>query len=65
VVVPTDPQAEPTEVLAQFEGADVVGSKIHRELGVLAKTRPGQTVALEWLGPLGWQRFVTTQAPVD
>jgi hypothetical protein len=50
---------EVAEVLATFEGPAVVGSKIHAEVQRLAAEHPGETIALEWLGNLGWQRYVT------
>ncbi len=47
------------EVLATFEGDRAVGSKIHAEVQRLAAERPGQMLALEWLGNLGWVRYLT------
>ena len=46
-------------VLASFEGADIVGSKLHAEVQKLADQYRGEFIALEWLGKLGWVRYVT------
>ena len=54
-----DENSEAAEVLASFEGADVIGSKLHAELQRLATQHAGQIIALEWLGNLGWVRYVT------
>jgi hypothetical protein len=51
--------ADVAEVLATFEGDAVVGSAIHAEVQRLAAQHPGETLALEWLGNLGWVRFLT------
>jgi hypothetical protein len=50
---------EVAEVLATFEGDPVVGTKVHAEVQRLAAEHPGETIALEWLGNLGWVRFLT------
>jgi len=47
------------EVLATFEGDRVVGTKVHAEVQRLAAEHPGETIALEWLGNLGWVRYLT------
>ncbi len=54
-----DTKSEVQEVVATFEGDKVIGSKIQAELQTLAKKHAGETVALEWLGNMGWVRFVT------
>jgi hypothetical protein len=47
------------KVLAAYEGAEAVGSKVHAEVQRQAAEHPGETVALEWLGNLGWTRYLT------
>jgi hypothetical protein len=45
-------------VLAEYEGADVSGKRLHADLQRLADEHRGQCVAGEWRGPLGWTRFL-------
>lgn len=59
VLLQDDESSEPAEVLATFEGAQVVGSKIHAEVQRLAEEHRGRTVALEWLSNMGWVRYIT------
>jgi hypothetical protein len=46
------------EVLKEYAPAEVSGRRLHEDVRRLAEERPGQTVAVEWLGPLGWTRFL-------
>jgi hypothetical protein len=46
------------EVLAEYIGADVSGNRLHADLCRLADEHPGRCVAAEWLGTLGWTRFL-------
>lgn len=54
-----DGKSEVKEVLATYEGGQVIGSKIHAELQNFAGKCPGETVAIEWLSNMGWVRFAT------
>lgn len=45
-------------VLAEYHGADVSGNRLHAELQQFASRHGGRHVAAEWLGPLGWTRFL-------
>jgi hypothetical protein len=54
-----DDKSEVNEVLATYEGSQTFGSKIHAELHNYATKHPGETVAIEWLGNMGWVRFAT------
>jgi hypothetical protein len=45
-------------VLAEQQGADVSGKRLHADLQRLAAEHSGQCVAAEWRGPLGWVRFL-------
>jgi hypothetical protein len=44
------------KVLAEYPGEEA--RKVHEELPRLAAQNPGRVVAAEWLGPLGWTRFL-------
>ncbi len=46
------------EVLAEYRGAEVSGNRLHADLQRLSQEHPGRNVAAEWLGPLGWTRFL-------
>lgn len=46
------------QVLAEYRGADVRGKHLHEDLQRLAVEQRGRWVAGEWLGPLGWVRFL-------
>jgi hypothetical protein len=50
--------SEVAEVLAEYQGADVSGKRLHADLQRQAAGHPGQYVAAEWLGKLGWTRFL-------
>jgi hypothetical protein len=50
--------SEVERTLAEYRGPDVSGKVLHAELQRLAKEHPGRTLAAEWLGPLGWTRFL-------
>jgi hypothetical protein len=47
-----------TAVLAEYRGAEVSGKRLHADLQRLAAEHAGRYVAAEWLGPLGWTRFL-------
>jgi hypothetical protein len=51
-------QSDAAEVLAEYKGADVSGNRLHADVQRLAAGNPGRWVAAEWLGPLGWTRFL-------
>jgi hypothetical protein len=55
----SDAESDVREVLATFEGTEIIGSKIHAEVQRLAAKYPGEVIALEWLGNMGWVRFLT------
>jgi hypothetical protein len=46
------------QVLVEYHGADISGDRLHTDLQRLAADHPGRYVAGEWLGPLGWTRFL-------
>lgn len=49
---------EVEEVLLQYQGSEVSGKRLHADVQRLANEHPGQFIAAEWLGPLGWTRFL-------
>jgi hypothetical protein len=49
-------------VLAEYRGANVSGRRLHGELHRFGAEHPGQLVAAEWLGKLGWTRFLWFKA---
>jgi hypothetical protein len=50
--------SEVSEVLAEYRGAEVSGTRLHTDLQRFASERRGKFVAAEWLGKLGWTRFL-------
>jgi hypothetical protein len=49
---------EVERVLAEYQGAEVSGKRLHADIQRLAAEHPGRCVAAEWLGKLGWTRFL-------
>ena len=45
-------------VLAEYTGSETRGKGIHDEVQRLAAEHRGKLVAAEWLGSLGWVRFL-------
>ncbi len=45
-------------VLQEYHGAEVSGNRLHADVQRLAGEHRGRCVAAEWLGPLGWTRFL-------
>jgi hypothetical protein len=58
VLLEADEHSGVTRVLAEYDGADLSGNRIHQDVQRLATEHPGRHVAVEWLGPLGWTRFL-------
>jgi hypothetical protein len=50
--------SEVRQVLAEYPAGGIKGSQLHAELQRQAADHPGTLVAVEWLGPLGWTRFL-------
>jgi hypothetical protein len=46
------------KVLAEYQGAEVSGNRLHADLHRLSEEHPGQRLAAEWLGTRGWTRFL-------
>jgi hypothetical protein len=45
-------------VLQEYTGSAISGTQLHEDLQRLAAEHPGRCIAAEWLGPLGWTRFL-------
>ena len=58
VLLQGDDGSDVAAVLREYQGADVSGARLHRDLQQLAVEHAGRTVAAEWLGSLGWTRFL-------
>jgi hypothetical protein len=59
VVLLTDgEQSAVGEVLVELRGDDITGKRLHAEIQKQAAAHPGRCVAAEWLGNLGWTRFL-------
>ena len=50
VLLRGDEDSEVAEVLAEYQGADVSGKRLHADLQRQAAAHPGHYVAAEWLG---------------
>jgi len=57
VLLETDQQSGPREVLVEYHGAEISGKRLHGDIRRLASEYVGSWVAAEWLGPRGWTRF--------
>ena len=51
-------QSAADKTLVELRGADITGKRLHGEIQKQAAAHPGRWVAAEWLGSLGWTRFL-------
>ena len=51
-------ESEAERVLQEYHGAEVSGKRLHGDVQRLADAHRGRCVAAEWLGPLGWTRYL-------
>ncbi len=58
VLLAGDDHGPVEQVLLEYTPEQVSGTKLHADLQRLAGEHPGRCVAAEWLGPLGWTRFL-------
>lgn len=59
MVLLADGEDSPAEtVLAEYRGPEISGRRVHEDVQRFAAQHPGRFVAAEWLGPLGWTRFL-------
>jgi hypothetical protein len=50
--------SEVEQILAEYQGKEISGKLLHADVQRLAEEHRGHSVAAEWLGPLGWTRFL-------
>jgi hypothetical protein len=50
--------SEVERVLLEYQPTEVSGTRLHADVHRLADEHRGCFVAAEWLGPLGWTRFL-------
>ena len=58
VLLSGEPSGPVEKVLAEYQGAEVSGNRLHAELQRLSDENAGRVVAAEWFGRLGWTRFL-------
>jgi hypothetical protein len=46
------------KVLAEYQGTEISGKRLHTELQRFAREHHPRRIAAEWLGPRGWVRFL-------
>jgi hypothetical protein len=63
VLLQSGEESDVRQVLAEYQGAEVSGTRLHADLQRLAAEHAGRCIAAEWLGPLGWTRFLWCRQP--
>ena len=58
VLLTAEEQSEVEKVLAEYTPPEPTGTRLHADVQDRAAEHPGRMVAAEWLGPLGWTRFL-------
>lgn len=58
VLLEGDEKSAATEVLKEYTGTNVGASQIHADMVNAAEERPGKILAVEWLSPIGWTRYL-------
>jgi hypothetical protein len=58
VLLVGDEDSAAAKVLQEYHGAEVSGKRLHDDLRRFAADHAGMYVAAEWLGALGWTRFL-------
>jgi hypothetical protein len=58
VLLAGDEQSDVEQVLREYAGPEISGARLHTDLQTFARQHPGRVVAGEWLGKLGWARFL-------
>ena len=62
VLLAGEPDGPAEKVLAEYQGTEVSGNRLHTDLQRLSEEYAGRCVAAEWLGSLGWTRFLWRQS---
>jgi hypothetical protein len=57
-IIVLDGAEEINQVLAEYQGAEVSGKRMHADFQRLANEDRARRIAAEWLGPRGWVRFL-------
>jgi hypothetical protein len=57
-IILLDGAEEIEQVLAEYQGAEVSGNRLHADFQRLAREDRSRRIAAEWLGPRGWVRFL-------
>jgi hypothetical protein len=55
--------SEMEQVLLEYQGSEVSGKRLHADVQHLAGEHRGRFIAAEWLGSLGWTRFLWCLRP--
>jgi hypothetical protein len=55
--------SEMEQVLLEYKENEVSGKRLHADVQRLADEHRGRFVAAEWLGSLGWTRFLWCRRP--
>jgi hypothetical protein len=58
VLLAAGEDSESERVLAEYTGGEGRGKDVHADIERLAAQHPGKCLAAEWLGRLGWTRFL-------
>ena len=58
VLLSSAENSEVEKVIREYAPPDPTGTRLHADLQDLAAEHAGKMVAAEWLGPLGWTRFL-------
>jgi hypothetical protein len=58
VLLEAGTDSEVSQVLKEYAPAEVSGDRLHADVQKYAAEHAGRTVAAEWLGALGWTRFL-------
>lgn len=58
VLLAGDEHSAVARVLAEFTGNEERERGVHQQIQKLAQQQRGRWVAVEWLNPLGWTRFL-------
>jgi hypothetical protein len=58
VLLRAEEASEIEQVLVEYRDGEISGNRLHADVPRLADEHRGRTIAAEWLGTLGWTRFL-------
>ena len=58
VLLASAENSEVEKVIKEYAPPEPTGTRLHADVQEMAAEHPGRMVAAEWLGPLGWTRFL-------